>query len=715
MKKVVNILVIAILVVSSLLFSDFYSKKEVQEIIDSSSNTLNIKSNLSRKETIMMLQSVADDYKVNFIKNIYSLNDDSKTEVKQYIIIGNSELYYNQLFLNSQKIDLKNDEFIASYDSGKDNQINKLNLLGNQVEVSIHLLETSNNIELNSSYLVVGENEDDLYKVVNYLNSNGIEAEVVTTYALLTSYFSNLVIVPIALTILLIIVYVYFVYFKHKEIALYKSLGYSDRDIKKIFMVSILKVYAMYSMVLLLLTFFYSMYKYTSINWRFLLYYILLLLFIMIILVVVCFIGNLLIVFIEIPNMIKNRRPMKEIQIISYIIKIALTSVLIFSLVNMIVGINNMMKVKDNLGIWNDTTDLIYTEINNVDTSSSNTYLIGSKFQKLYEQMDKDGALLFNCNGYYAQDKEVLEQMNIENYPSYLNETAIVNNNYLKKYPIYDIDGNEVNISSENPNTNYVLVPEKYIGVKEELEQAYMDAYRELRYFDANLYLEESAKEPINEKVDVEFIYVKDNQKYFTFDAMIDTDNVEKYYILDPVVEVFTPYNQGTDQYISIYSMGSIMYRVTNVENAYNEMVPVFSEYGLADNIVATPTVYSRIDSDIYYTNQELLTYMFLVIFFMILDIIIVFFISINMIESNKNIIATKTILGYSSASIYKDYLWNIMCSVVVAGIISGFLNEKIILTIVVAVILASIEVICNLFFLKRMNRKNVITILKGE
>lgn len=223
----------------------------------------------------------------------------------------------------------------------------------------------------------------------------------------------------------------------------------------------------------------------------------------------------------------------------------------------------------------------------------------------------------------------------------------------------------------------------------------YREGYEELRYFDQNLYLEKKHAKLIKEKRTTTFIYVKNNQKYFTYND-IQIEGVAPYYIVDPIVEVYTPYNQGTDKYAMICSTGALL---LNYDAGSLELNAIFNEYGVMDTIASTPSVYRRIDDVIYYTKQELASYNFLAISFFVLDMIVMVFLSINMIENNKRIVATKLWLGYPIASIYGTYLSILMGCTMMSGFIVGLFSKQLTLTMLIAwyyLLLSCYLIICG-------------------
>ncbi|NCC71315.1 hypothetical protein EOM09_07075, partial [bacterium] len=126
---------------------------------------------------------------------------------------------------------------------------------------------------------------------------------------------------------------------------------------------------------------------------------------------------------------------------------------------------------------------MYYTELHNFGPDISGSYYeIGNKFQNLFTMLEDKNAILFK---YVIADNiggikvDKLKQNNDETYLVY------VNNNYLKKYPVYDIYSQRISNLQENNNLT-ILIPERYKHLK--LEKTLTHNGKNSRYFDENIY-----------------------------------------------------------------------------------------------------------------------------------------------------------------------------------------------------------------------------------
>lgn len=117
-----------------------------------------------------------------------------------------------------------------------------------------------------------------------------------------------------------------------------------------------------------------------------------------------------------------------------------------------------------------------------------------------------------------------------------------VSKNYFKFNPIETVTGQSIEeqILFDN-NTLNILVPEQYKQYEEDI----MGEYKENFYFEkvtaANDYNKEAGLPLIDipqDSLNVNIIYVKDGQEYFTYrtDLAVDTQNI----ITDPIVSIYT-------------------------------------------------------------------------------------------------------------------------------------------------------------------------------
>lgn len=102
-------------------------------------------------------------------------------------------------------------------------------------------------------------------------------------------------------------------------------------------------------------------------------------------------------------------------------------------------------------------------------------------------------------------------------------------------------------------------------------------------------------------------------------------------------------------------------------------------------------------------------------IFSLVGYVIMTIFVSMNYVESNKQIAAVKTIMGYSFIHRYfKYYLLNIIPFVLIAFII-GVVEKEIVLGLYLGIIITIIDFIVTTLILWYYEKKSINAVLKGE
>ena len=194
-----------------------------------------------------------------------------------------------------------------------------------------------------------------------------------------------------------------------------------------------------------------------------------------------------------------------------------------------------------------------------------------------YQEIDDDGTPLYT--------------MNTLEYPQEINpyaQSIRVSKNYFKYNPIAAVDGSDLidQIIYDDLVLN-ILVPEQYRDMEEEI----LEAYRECFYFEkvqvANDYNQEAGLEErlelSKEDLNVNIIYVKDGQSYFTFRS--DCASASGNRIQDPIVQIYTS-NIHCNYAHSFMSQWLYFYsNKDSTEEAYQAILPYIQQCGAEDSV----------------------------------------------------------------------------------------------------------------------------------
>lgn len=360
---------------------------------------------------------------------------------------------------------------------------------------------------------------------------------------------------------------------------------------------------------------------------------------------------------------------------------------------------------------WKESINYAYMTINSLpQTENGNGYEMGLKCQNAYKLLDEKGALLIRPDWYFKEDT-LGKREYIEDQSLYYSDFMEVNNNYLKKYPIYDKSGNQL-LFPEDENVLTILIPQKYEKNLNEIKELY-DNYKSLRYLDQNLYNELNGLPEITDQQEIRYFVYTNNQKFFTYNP--DMNKEEGNYIKNPIIMLTNANNRGTDIYLSLMSMGELIVPISNPQSPYDELYPILKDADASDLITFTPTVYSRVDQQQYELQQTLIEYGSISVFSLIGYVIMTIFVTMNYVESNKQINAVKTIMGYSFIHLYrKYYLLNIIPFVLIAFLI-GIGYKEIIFGLNLGFVILIIDFIVTSLILWYYEKKSLNIVLKGE
>lgn len=256
---------------------------------------------------------------------------------------------------------------------------------------------------------------------------------------------------------------------------------------------------------------------------------------------------------------------------------------------------------------WEECRHIYKTVVQYTGENESTTqYLeIAERSAELFPLLeDNVGAFVMEAYNYQTIDDEgtPLYEMNGMDYPQEIDpagQCIRVSRNYFQHNPIETADGSDLieQIIYDDLTLN-ILVPEKYRDMEEQM----IEAYRENFYFEkvhaTNAYNEMAGIDTVldipEESLNVNIIYVKDGQRYFTFrsDCAVLTDN----WITDPIVQIYTS-NVHCNYAHSFMTQWLYFYSdAENAEGAYQDIEPYVKQCGAENSIQAVASLYKAKD-----------------------------------------------------------------------------------------------------------------------
>ncbi len=337
---------------------------------------------------------------------------------------------------------------------------------------------------------------------------------------------------------------------------------------------------------------------------------------------------------------------------------------------------------------------------------------LDQKLYKIYSIFNTAGALYIDAKD-YEQSSLLLNQ----GFSGILSIT--VNPNYLKTHPIYDSNGNPVQISEET--TDWILlVPEQYREREKEIRQ-YFDEDEEMR----NFYLVK------DEGQKMKIIWLQSHQYIFSLNP--DVYPKERNSILEPIIHVKTEHNNLFTYRSGIKGAGfNDPLKIRLIEQdpmlTYEEIRPMIVKQKM-DNIITIVSFQQHVSEELDDLYQEIKNS-----FFSILGIISVFIFLIvqNLLitfHKHQKIFVIKRLFGIGFTKTYQLILVWLIATFGVYFFISFYMNqtqnhplEKPLISgimdphfIVITVSLLCIEILSTVIALIIIERRNKIGVIKGE
>lgn len=716
MKKVMLSLVTIFLIFSSFLFLDKFSTDEILNIIEGNGTDITIKSEENPEEIISAINSASKKFNVS-IEKVEYMPPTSNTQFETVQIYTSK--YYNDTISRFNSIDMKPDNFIItnsfmSNRASKNNlQVGTINIIKSDLNLEVRKLEDAKNINFQTPFKIASKNQNTIEGVIAYLEQENINVSLNTLSGQTYSINFQLVLLIACLYILVTLAMFYKCILSFKEFGIKKLNGYSNKTIQIEITKEFAKMLFFPELILFTIMMILSFIFYKGLSIHLIFSYFIALIVVEFILSLTFYFVSYIVKIVSISEAIKNKKPVREMQIANYITKIFLTVIIISIGTTTIISLQSLMKTKQSLEFWDSSKNYAFTYLNNItEGENKNLYEYGKKSQYFYELVEKKGAILFLPSPYYLVKDSGSKLTQDGNFRPYLEEYISINSNYLEQFPILDTYGTPIKVSNAK-NTQFVLIPEKYLAIQNEIESSFKSDYESLRFYDENLYNESKGLPLVNEEVSTEFIYIQNNQEFFSFDPQINKDNNN--FIKDPIFVIYTPTNQGTDKYLSLLSNSGLFIEVKNLKNPFIDVSPFIKEAGLEKNILTTPILYSRYSKNIYDLNQNLLKYSTLFFASFFVSVILICFMSLNYLEKNKYEIALKRIHGYSFYSIHWVYLLNPLVINFFAGFIIAFVTRQFVIPMMLICFLIVVESTIEISVLLLNQNRNIRNTLKGE
>lgn len=339
---------------------------------------------------------------------------------------------------------------------------------------------------------------------------------------------------------------------------------------------------------------------------------------------------------------LKGKKPFLQLNLCAGVLKTIVILFVCFATVTLYYSIQHSSKILEQKERFEQIASYRIPRLLTLSMDSNYSKQFDDNCKALYQKTE---GVLINPEDYsFGEDSKALS-----GYGKY---TVYINNNYLKKNPIYDTQGKQVNIdeASLKHNETVVLVPEQYRG-----EAAKIQAYYDKWYLFSRYANEGGAeKDPLNRTITVRLLFVKSNQTYFAFDT--ELSDYEENFIHDPFAVLVTKENMGSDHYTFHITNGHYMAEVSRRQSA-DDIYKSVRLSSLEQELVELPTVYSCVDAQIEKYTASIAQASLILALSILITAVITVYLTRNFMAEHKKTILVKKMLGYAPGRVYSPLL----------------------------------------------------------
>ncbi|HDR4589519.1 TPA: hypothetical protein QCQ70_004251 [Bacillus cytotoxicus] len=569
-----------------------------------------------------------DDFNYKeFIDNMIAFSYKHNISIEQQVYTNeeNLNVYHSNLnifdknLLKSGRIPSKDGkEFLSNIENNNKYQSGTLNIPSSTMNISVYSFNNLENSGIGNSLYISSTNADNERDTIEFL-SNYARISSVEKVDIGTPITDIKLLISVSITfIFLLLSTIYFLELNVKKIGVLKLLGWDENHITFYYLKKILVSITCAAFVSLAAMLFYYFCKGTMIHVTSFLIISLVLTFIVLLLSSLLTISLLYfrIFEMQLNNILKGKENTKKLNIINSGSKIIITIMIFYFIGKTSMHIVNLNNELEQLKYWNSTKDIYSLSLTNIDPNNDLKLdkKINDRFLELYHQLDekKQAFIIDATNFLVVPSKEEIKysyQTHVKNehdlYGIY-GKSIIIDKNYLKVNPIKGVlsDNPLINLKS-NSNTLNVLVPEKLRDKEEVIRTTLLNDFyfqkvevKDIYNKDSNKPLESTTKESLN----INIIYVKNNQKYFTYSADFGSPK-ENYKITDPIAIIF---NDTVDtSFIKAYASKCLYFKDTSNE-PYKSIEAYLDDSKTKSNVNFVSSVFNTANNKIVYIKNEM-------------------------------------------------------------------------------------------------------------
>jgi len=367
---------------------------------------------------------------------------------------------------------------------------------------------------------------------------------------------------------------------------------------------------------------------------------------------------------------------------------------------------------------WLRLFDLSDEEVQRLETTLS---------QDLYPILNEKGAILINASDYtwyeFAAggngilDGDINRMAIRSDYtPGYYPWRHLVANpNYLAAFPLYDSNGNVIEIS-EDDERMILLIPERY----KDQEALLLDYFRYVRAWHIEM-IENNFDIEVDDHLrnpEIKIIWLQNQQEVFSFNPNVFPDR--DHYILDPIIRVVTHANKGNMiEQLTVGGFGALRVKLNDNDlvATYEALLPILQELGIDNELPQLVTINEQALQHITYLRAVLMNTLLIVGITVLttlalsLQNVMLFFHQYKQKLVIHRVFGTSFWLTYRRYFYYFSIVW--LIQVGVAYTMASRFNTT--LSLIVCLVVLVIEALLSGMMMKVMENKNKLDVVKGE
>ncbi|OHW61223.1 hypothetical protein EUAN_24160 [Andreesenia angusta] len=388
---------------------------------------------------------------------------------------------------------------------------------------------------------------------------------------------------------------------------------------------------------------------------------------------------------------------------------------------------NALKSSQDSLSFWESSKNLFTINTTALPYDSLSLESIDNdKLFKLYSDLNKANKVfiiqsvnfghLDSLNTDDDKQSYIYEEnvSKVEDIYSPYGRTLMIDSGYLERHPIKAFSKNDwaSDMIKYDDNTLNVLVPEKFKSQEATIESSFKEWFHFQKVYVSNMYRESLGHDLIETPIDdleVNLIYVENNQYYFTYNTFAgDSSNRVK----DPISIVYTG---NVDNSVLASTLGASMFLESyNEYSALNELQNITYKYD-ANELNSISSVYDKKGEQLSYLKDSLnkLTFNISVIS-LILIILTIVIVWIYYKAYIANIII-KSLYGYSFMNTYRKLLLSSLFVYTFPALIIILVYKSHFYMFFLSVLMLFVEYIMSKTIYETLLTRGELEFIKGE